>query len=43
MKKFSAQYIRMIDLSLNVLKVIAKHKNMKDYENKSENYLMIQK
>ena len=32
--------IRMINLSLNELKLIAKSRNIKDYKNKSENDLI---
>ena len=30
----------MINLSLNELKLIAKSRNMKDYKNKSDNFLL---
>ena len=34
---FLSYNIRMINLSLNELKLIAKSRNIKDYKNKSEN------
>ena len=34
---FFVYYIRMINLSLNELKLIAKNRNINDYKNKSEN------
>ena len=43
MKKISLFFspnIRMINLSLNELKLIAKSRNIKDYKNKSENDLI---
>ena len=37
---FLSYYVRMINLSLNELKVIAKSRYIKDYKNKSENDLI---
>ena len=37
---FFSPSIRMINLSLNELKLIAKSRNLKDYKNKSENDLI---
>ena len=37
---FFFYYIRMINLWLNELKLIAKNTNIKDYKNKSENNLI---
>ena len=37
---FLSYYLRMINLSSNELKLIAKSRNIKDYKNKSENDLI---
>ena len=37
---FLSYYLRMINLSLNELKLIEKSRNIKDYKNKSENNLI---
>ena len=39
LKKNFVWYIRTINLSLNELKLIAKSRSIKDYKNKSEEYL----
>ena len=39
LKKSFVWYIRTINLSLNELKLIAKSRSIKDYKNKSEEYL----
>ena len=38
-KKKFVKYVRMINLSLNELKLIAKSRSIQDYKNKSKEYL----